>query len=127
MTGSNLFHQFQTAANNGAKIQLLIEATEEEWRKSYAELAKPYTDEFTAKFITSKSPKSFQIIDRKEVWISVSKRSPSGIPCVFWTNDENIVFAYLERFEKLWNDPNATFNLPSEKRRGPNLQSAGSA
>jgi sugar-specific transcriptional regulator TrmB len=128
MIGPNLFNRFQIAANNGAKIRLLIEATRrEKWIKASVEQAKPDTNEFTAKFIISKSPKSFQIIDRKEVWISVSKISPSGIPCVFWTNDENIVFAYLERFEKLWNNPNATFNLPSEKRREPNLQSAGSA
>jgi sugar-specific transcriptional regulator TrmB len=128
MIGPNLFHRFQTAANNGAKIRLLIEATRrEKWIKASVEQAKPDTNEFTAKFIISKSPKSFQIIDRKEVWISVSKISPSGIPCVFWTNDENIVVAYLERFEKMWNNPNATFNLPSEKSRGTNQQSAGRA
>jgi len=48
------------------------------------------------------------VFDRKEVWISTSqKRNNSELLCILWSNDGNLVTAYLERFERLWNSRDA--------------------
>jgi sugar-specific transcriptional regulator TrmB len=101
------FERLRTATNNGAKIRLIIESNRRDERiKSAIERIRPDTNNFTAKSVICKSPKPFQIIDRKEVWISTKKQTPSGNPCVLWSNGENIVTAYLELFERMWNNHN---------------------
>jgi sugar-specific transcriptional regulator TrmB len=112
--GPNFHERFRRAINNGAKIRLLIESPkiEKERIKSTVERVRPHSDNFTAKFVICKSPKPFQIIDREEVWVSTTLKSESGTPCVLWSNGENIVAAYHERFERLWNNKKAT-SIPS--------------
>jgi sugar-specific transcriptional regulator TrmB len=112
--GANFYQRFRAATNNGAKIRLLIEAPKKEQRlHSNVERVRPDSDNFTAKFIISKSPKPFQIIDLEEVWISTKLKSQSGTPSVLWSNGENIVTAYHERFERKWNDKKAITIFPS--------------
>jgi len=112
---TKLRERFRTATNNGAKIRLIIEAPRRDERiKSAIENVRPDTNNFTAKSVISKSPTPFQIIDRKEVWISNTKRMPSGLPCVLWSNGENIVATYQEHFERIWNDRDAITILPEE-------------
>ena len=112
--GPNFHERFRKATNNGAKIRLLIEAPRIERIESIVERVRPQSDNFTAKFLISKSPKPFQIVDQEEVWVSTALKSESGTPCVLWSNGENIVETYSERFERLWNDKKARTILSSE-------------
>ena len=113
--GPNFHKRFQTAINNGAKIRLLIEAPRREERiESTVERVRPDSDNFSVKFIISKSPKPFQIIDHKEVWIATTLKSQSGTPSVLWSNGENIVTVYHERFERKWNNKKA-ITIPPQK------------
>ena len=105
MRGLNFHRRFRTAINNGAKVRLLIEAPRMvEQIGSIVERVRPDSANFTAKLSICKSPKPFQIIDRKEVWVSTKLKSESGIPCVLWSNGKNIFEAYHERFERIWNN-----------------------
>jgi sugar-specific transcriptional regulator TrmB len=111
--GPNFHKRFQTATNNGAKVKLLIEAPRIEERiESAIERVRPDSDNFCAKFTICKSPKPFQIIDRKEVWIATTLKSESGTPSVLWSNGINIVAAYQERFERLWSSKKAITVYP---------------
>jgi sugar-specific transcriptional regulator TrmB len=110
------FHtRFRAATKNGAKIRLLIEAPKKEERiESIVERVRPDTAKFTAKFVINKSPKPFQIIDKKEVWISTNMETETGTPAVLWSNGKNIIEAYSERFDRLWNNKNAITIHPSK-------------
>jgi sugar-specific transcriptional regulator TrmB len=102
--------RFQNATDNGAEIRLVIECRNSERSiiGSTVEKVRPKKGAFSAKLVICESPKPFQVIDRKEVWISTArKQQPSGFPCVLWSNGKNIVEAYLERFDRIWNDHNA--------------------
>ena len=113
--GPNFNKRFQTAIKNGVKIRLLIEAPRTEERiESTVERVRPDSDNFTAKFVICKSPKPFQIIDREEVWVATAMKSESGTPSVLWSNGENIVAAYHERFERIWKSKNA-ITVPSSE------------
>jgi sugar-specific transcriptional regulator TrmB len=114
-----LRERFQNAAKNKAKIRLIIEApSKNEKIKAAVERVKPNTNNFAAKLLLSKSPKPFHVIDRKEVWISTSKKHrSSGLPCVLWSNGKNIVETYHERFDRLWNSPRATTIILAENPR----------
>lgn len=116
MTKATKLHErFRTAANNGARIRLIIEAPSNGERLTEAlERVRPDSKNVAAKFVVSKSPKPYQIIDAKEVWISTTKKTPSGLPCVLWSNSKNIVETYQERFEGIWNDRDAITILPEE-------------
>ena len=100
----DFWERFQNAAKNGANIRLIIESS-----KSDANLyltidkVKPSLGYFAVKIVKTKMPKPFQIIDHKEILISTAKKqNPSELQCVFWSNGENIVKTYQERFERLW-------------------------
>ena len=41
-------------------------------------------------------------------------KSESGTPSVLWSNGENIVAAYHERFERIWKSKNA-ITVPSSE------------
>jgi sugar-specific transcriptional regulator TrmB len=111
--GPNFHERFRKATKNGAIIRLIIEAPRNEERiESIVERVRPDSDNFTAKFIISKSPKPFQIIDREEVWISTTLKSESGIPNVLWSNGKNIVTTYIEHFKRKWNSKKA-ITVPS--------------
>jgi sugar-specific transcriptional regulator TrmB len=113
--GPNFNKRFRTAIKNGVKIRLLIEAPRTEERiESTVERVRPDSDNFTAKFVICKSPKPFQIIDREEVWVATTMKSESGTPSVLWSNGENIVAAYHERFERIWKSKNA-ITVPSSE------------
>ena len=113
--GPNCNKRFRTAIKNGVKIRLLIEAPRTEERiESTVERVRPDSDNFTAKFVICKSPKPFQIIDREEVWVATAMKSESGTPSVLWSNGENIVAAYHERFERIWKSKNA-ITVPSSE------------
>jgi sugar-specific transcriptional regulator TrmB len=113
--GPNFNKRFRTAIKNGVKIRLLIEAPRtEEQIESTVERVRPDSDNFTAKFVICKSPKPFQIIDREEVWVATTMKSESGTPSVLWSNGENIVAAYHERFERIWKSKNA-ITVPSSE------------
>jgi sugar-specific transcriptional regulator TrmB len=101
--------RFRNAVNNEAKIRLIVEAPKSDERiRQVVESVRPNTKNFEAKFVVSKSPKPFQVFDRQEVWISTSKkRKKSGLPCILWSNGRNLVDAYQERFERLWNRQDA--------------------
>jgi sugar-specific transcriptional regulator TrmB len=101
--------RFLIATSNGAKIRLIVEAPKRDERTvQILERIRPKMGNLVAKSILSKSPKPFQVFDRKEVWITTAqKRSHSELPCILWSNGRNLVQAYLERFEKLWNSRNA--------------------
>ena len=101
--------RFHIATSNGAKIRLIVEAPKRDERiVQILEIVRPKTGNFAAKSILSRSPKPFQVFDRKEVWITTAqKRSHSELPCILWSNGRNLVQAYLERFERLWNSRNA--------------------
>ena len=101
--------RFHTATSNGAKIRLIVEAPKRDERlMQVLERVSPKTGNFMAKIILSKSPKPFQVFDHKEVWITTAqKRNHSELPCILWSNGSNLVQAYLERFERLWNSRNA--------------------
>jgi sugar-specific transcriptional regulator TrmB len=105
--------RFQTAINNGAKIRLILEVPSKDERIStIIQRVRPNSGNFTAKFLINKNPKPFHVVDRKIVWISTAKTQPSGLPCILWSNGQNIVGAYHERFERVWNDSNAITVLP---------------
>ncbi len=98
--------RFQNAANHGVKTRLIVEhPLRSEKTSDMIRLVTPKSANFTAKFLPTKTPKPFQIIDHKEIWITGRERLPSGLPYVFWTNSADIGEVYEERFEKLWNDP----------------------
>ena len=98
--------RFQNAADHGVKTRLIIEhPSRAEKIDAVAKLVTPKSNNFTAKFLMTKTPNSFQIIDHKEIWITGREKLPSGLPYVFWTNSADIGEVYEERFEKLWNDP----------------------
>jgi sugar-specific transcriptional regulator TrmB len=114
---SNFHERFLKATNNGAKIRLLIEAPrKDKMIEAAVERVRPDSDNFTAKLFICKSSKPFQIIDRKDVWISTSLKSKSGMPGVLWTNGDNIVAAYHERFERMWNNKKVN-SIPSLRNR----------
>ena len=111
---SNFHERFLKAINNGAKIRLLLEAPRKDKTiEGIAERVRSDSDNFTAKFVICKSPKPFQVIDREDVWISTSLKSKSGLPCVLWSNGDNIVAIYHEQFERMWNSKKAETMLTS--------------
>jgi sugar-specific transcriptional regulator TrmB len=95
--------RFQNAINNGAIIRLIIEnPTNDERTEAVVKRVRPESDKFIAKFLASKSPKPFQIIDHRDIWISRREKFPSGVHYVLWTNSINIGEVYKERFRRLW-------------------------
>ena len=127
-----IYEHFKAAICNGAKIELLIEAPHMlEDLQSYVERVRPDSNNFFVKFLSTKNPKPFQVIDSKEVWISTSKKGESAnVFCVLWSNGTNLIEVYEERFEKMWNSKNAIVIYPKIKNESkenclpPNLRSA---
>ena len=113
--GPKFHERFRKATKNGAEIRLLIEAPRKEKAiEAAVERVRPNSENFTAKRVVCKSPRPFQIIEREETWVSTELKTESGKTCVLWSNGENIVAAYHERFERMWNDKKAT-TIPSSE------------
>jgi sugar-specific transcriptional regulator TrmB len=112
-----IYEHFKAALCNGAKIELLIEAPDLlEDLQSYVERVRPDSNNFFAKFLCTKKPKPFQVIDGKEVWISTTKKGEtSNVFCVLWSNGTNLIEVYEERFERMWNNKNAIVVYPKIK------------
>jgi sugar-specific transcriptional regulator TrmB len=72
-------------------------------------------DLFRVKLIDRNIFKHYMIFDRREVWIATEQKTESGFPCVFWTNDKNIVHVYEDYFDKGWNHPAAVMFYPTLK------------
>ena len=68
----------------------------------------PVGEQFTVRTIDRNTSKNYQIIDGKEIWIGTQQKTESGHPCMFWTNDQNIIEVYKENFKKSWNQAKAT-------------------
>ncbi len=109
--------RFHNAAKSEAKIRLIIENPTLN-RQVYLAVkrVKPESNDFIAKFIETKSPIPYQIIDNKEIWIFRNKKLSSGVPCVLWTNSINIGQVYRERFQASWNNPKAVTIFPEEHK-----------
>jgi sugar-specific transcriptional regulator TrmB len=114
---------FQTLAKNNARTRLIIEnRANEDLVKRTLEEIRPNMGDFAAKLIYKYSCTPYQIIDNKEVWISIKKVTESGFPSVLWTNCENIVKFREENFEKTWNDPQAISVYPERDLQRENYQ-----
>ncbi len=110
--------RFQTATNHSVKTRLIVEHPSRiEKTNAIVKLVTPKSKNFTSKFLKTKTPKPFQIIDHRDIWITRREKLPSGFPYVFWTNSADIIEDYEERFEKLWNDPKSV-DISETKEKG---------
>jgi len=102
-----LLHDFrnflQMIAEKDAKIKLIIVSTndEEEIRQIVENIA-PNKGQFRAKLIYKSICKDYQVVNNKEVWIETQQKTETGRPCLFWTNDLNIVNVYVDNFKRTW-------------------------
>jgi len=104
-TRSTTFRDFlQTIAQTEAKTRLIVVTKEDDetTREAIGKIA-PSTGQFTAKSIDEAACKNYQIIDNKEIWIGTQLKTETGHPCMFCTNDQNIIEVYKENFMNAWN------------------------
>ncbi len=110
--------RFQTATSHSVKTRLIVEHPSKiEKIDAIVKLVTPKSKNFASKFLQTKTPKPFQIIDHRDIWITRREKLPSGFPYVFWTNSADIIEVYEERFEKLWNDPKSV-DISETKEKG---------
>jgi sugar-specific transcriptional regulator TrmB len=115
----------QELPKNKAKssIVLLSVDDKEKARKTIEQIA-PDSGAFIVKVLNRKIQRQYQIIDRKEVCIAVQLKTETGVPCMLWTNDKNIVDVYVEHFNKMWSHSQANIlyqTVPikeNEKQKG---------
>ena len=94
----------QTIAQTEAKTRLIVVSNEDdEATKEAIEKIAPFSGQFTAKSIDEAACKNYQIIDNKEIWIGTQQKTETGYPCMFCTNDQNIIDVYKENFKNTWN------------------------
>jgi sugar-specific transcriptional regulator TrmB len=108
--GLHYFREFlQIIADHEARLKLIIVAAEdkEEVRQIVEKIA-PNNGQLKVKLINNCVCKNYQVIDNRGVWISTQKKTEAGFPCLFWTNDLNIVATYRENFEITWMNPKAS-------------------
>lgn len=110
----HIYECFQKAISKGVKIKVIIQASKlNKDVKSAIERIRFDSDNFTLKFLASEVSMPFQVIDDEVVWIGTSKKTEnSKLPCVLWTNGKNLLVVYSERFEELWNNPEASILYP---------------
>jgi hypothetical protein len=97
------FRDFLSAVTHTkAKTRLIVVTNDSVNAKQAIESIAPFTGEITAKLIAKATCKNYQILDNKEIWISVQQKTESGHPCVLCTNDQNIIDVYMESFRKVW-------------------------
>jgi sugar-specific transcriptional regulator TrmB len=97
---------FQKLSRREGRIRVIVEnLNNEDLVKRTVEEIRPDRGDFAAKLIYKKTSLPYRIIDNKELFIRRKKTTESGLPCVLWTNDWNIVQFYKENFEEAWNDP----------------------
>jgi sugar-specific transcriptional regulator TrmB len=108
-TQSTYFRDFlQTIA----KTRLIVVTKEDdEATKKAIENIAPFAGQFTAKSIDEVACKNYQIIDNKEIWISTQQKTETGHPCMFYTNDQNIIKVYKENFRNAWNHAKAAITV----------------
>ena len=104
-TRSTNFRDFlQTIAKTEAKTKLIVVTKEDDGAiKEAIEKIAPFAGQFTAKAIDEVTCKNYQIIDNKEIWIGTQQKTETGNPCMFCTNDQNIIEVYKENFRSAWN------------------------
>lgn len=99
---------FQILTDNGVRIQLILVGAENTAElKKTAEKLTPKGGCLVAKAIERCPSKDYQVVDGNEVWIATQQKIPEGYPEILWTNDSNIVGAYLESFNDAWINPKA--------------------
>lgn len=90
------------------KLSLLVTPFEgQEAITKAIEKLRPNQNQIVTKVISNAVFKHYLIVDRKEVWIATEQKTESGLPCMLWTNDKNIVHVYDEYFDRGWNHSNA--------------------
>lgn len=98
----------QNIAEKNARLKLVVvTADDKNAVKEIVDKITPLRSQFKTKFINKSICKNYQIIDNKEVWIATQQKTETGYPCLLWTNDLNIVDAYIENFRKTWTHPKA--------------------
>ncbi len=103
---------FRKIASSYTKTQLIVVSKEtEENTKQAIEKIAPTKGKFAAKIISKNTSKNYQIIDNEEIWIATQQKTESGHPCMFWTNDQNIIEVYKDNFKKAWSRAKATIML----------------
>ncbi len=104
-TRSTTFRDFlQTIAQTEAKTRLIVVSNQDdEVTREAIEKIAPFTGQFTAKSVDEAACKNYQIIDNKEIWIGTQLKTETGYPCMFCTNDQNIIEVYKENFRNAWN------------------------
>ena len=48
------------------------------------------------------------IVDDCELWFSMKKKTASGLPCMLWSNNRNIVDFFANCFNESWKNQNAS-------------------
>jgi len=104
-TRSTNFRDFlQTIAQTEANTRLIVVTKEDdEVTREAIEKIAPFAGQFTAKSIDGVACKNYQIIDNKEIWIGTQQKTETGHPCMFCTNDQNVIEVYKENFINAWN------------------------
>lgn len=102
----NFYKQyFQMLADNRIKIHLMLVGTENpiEFKRLIEKLT-PRGGYLTVKTLERCPSKDYQVVDGTEVWITTQQKNLEGFNAILWTNDLNIVKAYLENFDKAWDN-----------------------
>jgi sugar-specific transcriptional regulator TrmB len=96
-------------SSSQAKTRLIVVSKEsdETVKQAIEKIAQP-KGQFATRTIGKNTCKNYQIIDGKEIWIATQQKTESGYPCMFWTNDQNIIEVYKENFKKAWNRAKTT-------------------
>jgi sugar-specific transcriptional regulator TrmB len=107
----NFYKQyFQMLANSRIKIHLMLVGTENPVElKRLIEKVTPRDGYLTVKTLEQCPSKDYQVVDGTEVWITTQQKNLEGFTAILWTNDLNIVKAYLENFHKAWDNLYAVF------------------
>ncbi len=107
--GLNHFRSYiQSIADADANTQLIVVSSEvTEAVKQTVDKIAPTHGQFCAKLFKKSGCKNYQVVDSKEVWISIQQKTETGYPCILWTNDQNIIDTYKESFNAVWTNPKA--------------------
>ena len=100
--------------NKNVHIRIIIENEENSEVEKIVQTLNIRNKQFELKMKKPSATISYYLIDDKELWISLKKKTESGHPGVLWTNDVTMINFFQEIFETDWNNPKLTqFNQHS--------------
>ena len=90
-----------------AKIRVIVQNANPKYERAIVdaiEKIRPKKGDFTAKIVSKSESINYYLIDDSALWVSMKKKTASGLPCVLWTDDEKMIQFFHDNFNDAWNE-----------------------